>query len=79
MVCILFTSYISHHEGHEEHEDDHGKSERTFVDLLPQSEISNDSFLRVLRALRGDISLCVLFNDPSMLYCDEPSIIVSGE
>ena len=29
-------------------------------------------FLRVLRALRGMISLSMLLNDPGMLYCDEP-------
>ncbi len=29
-------------------------------------------FLRILRALRGMISLGMLLNDPGMLYCDEP-------
>jgi len=32
-------------------------------------------FLRVLRALRGMISLSMLLNDPGMLYCDEPEFL----
>ena len=59
---IGFAAHCSHHEGHEEHEKDHRKSERKFLDSFPLVQrFQEDSFLRVLR---GEISLCVLLNDP---------------
>ena len=39
-----------------------------------QRNRKRDMFLRVLRDLRGMISLSMLLNDPGMLYCDEPEL-----
>jgi len=36
-------------------------------------------FLRVLRALRGMISLSMVLNDPGMLCCDEPEKVPDHE
>jgi hypothetical protein len=63
---------VLHHEEHEGHEE---RKPFKIVDRFKEPRLSVLHFLdllRALRVLRGEISLCVLFNDPRMLYCDEP-------
>jgi hypothetical protein len=42
------------------------------------SRVQKNLILRVLRALRGKISLCMLINDLGMLCCDETEKMNSG-
>ena len=44
MVCLLFPSHCSHHEGNEEHEKNLRKAGRTLLDSFPRSEISRGFF-----------------------------------